>query len=82
MYFMKRKIIEQKYTSKHIHLKNLPTPKCSSLNPDVIRRSRIMKFHYREFSWNHATANFLELLSLIYLSDFQGSPANIKIFQI
>ena len=51
----------------------LPTPPCSSLHSDVIRRSRALKFHYRAFSSYLVTERFLELLNLIYLSDFRGS---------
>ena len=31
-----------------------------------------MQFHYRAFSSIHVTGIFLELLYLIYLSDFRG----------
>jgi len=32
-----------------------------------------MKFHFRAFLSNHVTEKILELLKLIYLSDFRGS---------
>jgi len=41
--------------SGYRHLRKLPTPPCSSLNSGVIRRSRVIKFHYRPFSSNHVT---------------------------
>ena len=54
-----------KYTKR-----KLPTPPCSSLNSDVIRISRVMKFHYPAFSTNRATERMfkLDLLNLIYLT--------------
>ena len=54
-----------------IHLRQLPTPPCSIFNSGVIRRSRVMKIHYRAFLSKHATQWCLQLLDLIYY--FLGS---------
>jgi len=67
-----KKLIAENFNS-FIHLRKLPTPPYSSLNSGVIRRSRVMKIHYRTFLANHATLDILEFLNLIYLCDFLGS---------
>jgi len=61
------------YFHTNIHLRKLPTPPCSSLDSGVIRRSRVMKFHFHAFSLNHVTERFLKLFNLIDFSDFRGS---------
>ena len=63
-----------------IHLKKLPTPSCSNLNSGVIRWNKVMKFHFRAFSSNHVTKRALELLNIIYLSDFRCSLTSLTLF--